>query len=79
MTENPSYPRITVERGKMGGSPCIRGYRMPVATILRLLGNGWSREQILSDWDWMEPEDIDQALGYAAEALVVSHDVDVAV
>ena len=60
------FPRITIEADKMGGAPCIRGYRMPVATVLNLLGNGWTRSQILEDWPWMENEDIDEALRYGA-------------
>ena len=55
-----------VDLGKLGGAPCIRGYRLSVASLLRMLGNGWTRTQILSEWHWMEEADIDEALRYAA-------------
>ena len=58
--------RITVEAGKCGGKPCIRGLRFPVARLLGLLASGETRDQILADYPYLEPEDIDEALRYAA-------------
>ena len=52
----------------MAGEPCILGIRMPVATIVRLLGEGWSEKEILDEWDNLEPEDIRAALLFAALA-----------
>lgn len=63
-----SSTRITVDPGKMGGEPCIRGLRMPVATIVRLVADGWTHERILTDWPDLEEEDIIAALRFAAEA-----------
>jgi uncharacterized protein (DUF433 family) len=58
--------RITVEAGKCGGRPCIRGQRIRVTDILELLGSGASFEEILSDYNFLEREDILAALDYAA-------------
>jgi len=58
--------RITIEEGKCGGRPCIRGYRMRVTDILELLGSGASVEEILADYDFLEHEDILAAIDYAA-------------
>jgi len=53
----------------MGGKPCIRGTRVTVSTVLGLLARGSSCEQILAAYPYLEPEDIDAALGYAAWRL----------
>jgi uncharacterized protein (DUF433 family) len=58
--------RITVEEGKCGSRPCIRGQRIRVTDILELLGAGDSFEEILSDYPFLEREDILAALDYAA-------------
>ena len=58
--------RITVEAGKCGGRPCIRGQRMRVTDVLELLGAGASFEEILKDYAFLEREDILAALDYAA-------------
>jgi uncharacterized protein (DUF433 family) len=61
--------RITVETGKCGGRPCIRGYRIRVTDILELIAAGATRDEILADYDFLEPEDIVAALTYAARQL----------
>jgi uncharacterized protein (DUF433 family) len=61
-----STSRITVEAGKCGGSPCIRGLRIRVTDILSLLGAGASFAEILEDYPDLETEDILAALNYAA-------------
>jgi uncharacterized protein (DUF433 family) len=61
--------RITHNPTVMGGKPCIRGLRVTVGTILGLLANGKSRERILQAYPYLEPEDIDAALAYAAWRL----------
>jgi uncharacterized protein (DUF433 family) len=61
--------RITHDPAVMGGKPCIRGLRVTVGTILGLLGSGKSRERILEAYPYLEPEDIDAALSYAAWRL----------
>ena len=58
--------RITIEPGKCGGRPCIRGYRIRVSDILDLIADGASREEILADYDFLEADDITAALTYAA-------------
>ena len=58
--------RITVEPGKCGGRPCIRGERIRVVDILQLLSAGASFEEILSDYPFLEREDILAAIEYAA-------------
>lgn len=58
--------RITVEEGKCGGRPCIRGQRIRVTDVLQLLGAGASFEEILADYPSLEREDILAAIDYAA-------------
>ena len=64
-----AFERITVEADKMGGVPCIRGLRMPVATVVAMVADGMTVEEILADFPELEPEDIRVALLYAAEAV----------
>ncbi|HWL93161.1 MAG TPA: DUF433 domain-containing protein [Phycisphaerae bacterium] len=59
-------PRITLDPSVMAGKPCIRGLRVTVGTILGLLASGHSRERILQAYPYLESEDIDAALAYAA-------------
>jgi uncharacterized protein (DUF433 family) len=68
--------RITLEPGKCGGSPCIRGYRLRVSDILGLLGSGASHAEILEDYPFLEEDDIYAALEYAA--IQLSHPVLIA-
>ncbi len=63
------FTRITLDPAVMGGKPCIRGLRVTVGTILGLLATRRSREEILKAYPYLEPEDIDEALGYAAWRL----------
>lgn len=58
--------RITIEPGKCGGRPCIRGYRIRVSDILDLIAAGASHTEILQDYDFLEADDIKAALTYAA-------------
>jgi uncharacterized protein (DUF433 family) len=71
--------RITHDPAVMGGKPCVRGLRVTVGTILGLLASGKSRERILQAYPYLEPEDFDAVLVYAAwrleereESLVVA-------
>jgi uncharacterized protein (DUF433 family) len=59
--------RITVEPGKRGGRPCIRGLRITVYDILEYLASGMTREEILADFPYLEKEDIQAVLAYAAD------------
>ncbi len=63
------FERITVEPEKMDGVPCIRGLRIPVATVVGLLAEGASEEEILADYPDLEREDLREALRFAAETL----------
>jgi uncharacterized protein (DUF433 family) len=70
--------RITHDPAVMGGKPCIRGMRVTVGTILGLLASGTPRERVLEAYPYLESEDIDAVMAYAAwrmeereEALVV--------
>jgi uncharacterized protein (DUF433 family) len=62
----PGLDRVTFEPGKMGGRACIRGLRITVATIVALIAEGETPETILAAYPDLEPEDIRQALAYAA-------------
>ena len=61
--------RITINPEQAGGRPCIRGMRIRVIDVLELLAAGASREEILSDYPYLEPEDIQASLLYAARRL----------
>lgn len=63
------FTRITVETDKMGGMPCIRGLRIPVATVVSMVADGMAEAEILAAFPDLEPEDIREALRYAAEAV----------
>ena len=65
----PHFDRITLDPAVMGGKPCIRGLRVTVATLLGLLATGRSRDEILKAYPYLESEDLDQALAYAAWRL----------
>ncbi len=65
-TSSALLSRITVEPGKCGGKPCIRGLRIPVTDVLELLAAGASREEILADYPSLEADDVSAALSYAA-------------
>ena len=58
--------RITMEAGKCGGRPCIRGMRIRVSDVLGMLAEGVSHQEILSDFPYLEEDDIKAALVYAA-------------
>lgn len=63
------FDRITIDPHQLGGVPCIRRLRIPVATVVGLIAQRLSREQILSDYPDLEDADISEALDYAAEAV----------
>jgi len=63
------FTRITVNPRQMGGVPCIRGLRIPVATVVDMIADGISEAEILRDFPDLEHEDIREALQYAAEAV----------
>jgi uncharacterized protein (DUF433 family) len=63
------FTRITVNPRQMGGVPCIRGLRIPVATVVSMLAEGMTDEEILQAFPDLERADIREALQYAAEAV----------
>lgn len=63
------FQRITVKPDQMGGLPCIRGLRIPVATVVGMVGEGMSEAEILKAYPDLELEDIREALRFAAEAV----------
>jgi uncharacterized protein (DUF433 family) len=64
-----AFERITIDPGVMGGLPCIWGMRMPVATVVGMVADGMSVDEILDDFPDLEAEDIAEALRYAAAAV----------
>jgi uncharacterized protein (DUF433 family) len=64
-----TFERITTDPERMGGLPCIRDLRFPVATVVFMVADGMTFEQILAEHPDLENEDIREALRYAAEAV----------
>ena len=64
-----TFARITVNPEQMGGTPCIRGLRIPVATVVVMVADGLTPDEILREYPDLEEEDIREALRYAAESL----------
>jgi uncharacterized protein (DUF433 family) len=60
------FDRITFDPNVMGGRACIRGMRITVSLVVNLVANGMNAEEIVRDYPYLEPEDIRQALRYAA-------------
>lgn len=58
--------RITIEPGKCGGRPCIRGYRLRVKDVLDLLAAGSTEAEILAEYDFLEPDDLRACYQFAA-------------
>jgi uncharacterized protein (DUF433 family) len=61
------FTRITINPNQWGGAPCIRGLHIPVATIVEKVVGGMSHEQILQLYPELDPEDIQEALRFAAQ------------
>jgi uncharacterized protein (DUF433 family) len=63
------FTRITVNPRQMGGVPCIRGLRIPVATVVAMVADGMAETEIRSAYPDLEREDLAEALRYAADAV----------
>ncbi len=63
------FERVTIDARQMGGVPCLRGLRIPVATIVALIAEGQTPQEILALYPDLEAEDIREALLFAAEAV----------
>ena len=70
------FDRITSDPDVMGGRACIRGTRVTVSLIVNLVANGMSSEEILIDYPYLEPDDVRQALAYAAQSAATDHRED---
>ena len=64
-----AFTRITVRPDQMDGVPCIRGLRIPVATVVGMVADGMTHDEILKAYPDLEDEDIREALQYAAQAV----------
>jgi len=64
-----TFTRITAKANQMGGVPCIRGLRIPVATVVGMVADGMTEADILAAYPDLERDDIHEALRYAAEAV----------
>ena len=63
------FTRVTVNPNQMGGVPCIRGLRIPVATVVGSVADGMSEAEILAAYPDLTADDIHEALRFAAEAV----------
>ncbi len=63
------FKRITVDPNHMGGIPCVRGLRIPVATVVGMVSEGMTDAEVLKAYPDLELEDIREGLRYAAEAV----------
>jgi len=64
-----SFERVSVDHEVMGGVPCVRGTRIPVATVVGMVADGMSVEEIVADYPQLLADDIAAALRYAAAAV----------
>jgi uncharacterized protein (DUF433 family) len=64
-----AFTRITVDPNQMGGVPCIRALRIPVATVVSMVADGMTEVEILEAYPDLEAADIREAMQYAAEAV----------
>ena len=69
MRESDLLARITIDPEQCGGRPCIRGMRLRVIDVLQLLAAGETREEILAEYPYLEPDDITASLIYAVRQL----------
>lgn len=64
-----NFKRITISADQMGGAPCIRSLRIPVATVVGIVADGMTDAEILQAYPDLEADDIREALAFAAEAV----------
>jgi uncharacterized protein (DUF433 family) len=64
-----AFERITVDPDIMGGMPCIRGLRIPVATVVAMVADGMTADEIVDELPDLRADDVAEALRYAAEAM----------
>ena len=68
-----AFERITTDPLQMGRVPCIRGLRIPVATVVGTIADGMTEDEILKAYPDLEREDVREALQFAAEAVRIVH------
>lgn len=68
-----AFDRISVDPAVLEGKPCVRDLRVTVESVVRLVAAGWTFDEILEDYPYLEREDITQALEYAAFAANVHY------
>jgi uncharacterized protein (DUF433 family) len=68
--QETNFERITVNPNQMGGMPCIRGSRIPVATVLRMFAGGMNEQEILADYPDLQVEDVRECLRFAAASVM---------
>ena len=64
-----AFTRITTNPNQMGGAPCIRGLRIPAATVVGMVADGMTTDEILKAFPDLQADDVREALAYAAEAM----------
>ena len=64
-----AFERITVDAAVMGGMPCVRGLRIPVASVVAMIADGMTVESIVDEFPDLVAEDVAESLRYAAQAL----------
>ena len=69
MSLNPPFDRITIEPGKLGGQPCIRGMRITVRRVLEILATYPGQLELFKDYPDLQEEDLQQALEFAAATV----------
>lgn len=69
-----NFERITVDAEQMGGVPCVRGLRIPVATVVDMVASQMTEDEILADFPDLEAADITECLRYVAAYLTISND-----
>jgi uncharacterized protein (DUF433 family) len=69
MNMRPPFDRITIEPGKMGGQPCIRGMRITVRRVLEILATYPERAELFQDFPDLQEEDLQQGLAFAAATV----------
>jgi uncharacterized protein (DUF433 family) len=77
MSLNPPFDRITIEPGKLGGQPCIRGMRITVRRVLEILATYPERLELFEDYPDLQEEDLRQALEFAAATVDGSIDLQI--
>jgi uncharacterized protein (DUF433 family) len=65
-----NFERITIDPAQMGGIPCVRHLRIPVATVLRMLAGGMTEVEIVSEYPDLQKEDIRECLRFAAASAM---------